>query len=140
MIIGHLLIPVLACELNDIPPPPFGSWVFNTLLLARSHIYLEYADIDCDVKEGKRTIAVVLGKPKSLTLVIALTVLESLSGFLILESVTLGLFSLFGIVVFLKAASDGSAGKEKTGVSISQSVVGAALMVFLWRSRTFTAR
>ena len=130
MIVGHFLIPLFACQINALPYPSVGSWLFNGFLLSRSHIWLEYADIECDKKEGKRTIAVVLGPRRALILVLSLTFLESLVGFLVLKSYVLGSFSLFGMVVFYK--SSGNKGVEKLSVSISQSLVGLLLMCYLW--------
>jgi 4-hydroxybenzoate polyprenyltransferase len=141
MIIGHLMIPILTCEINYIQYPSLESWVFHVLLLARSHIWLEYADIDVDSKEGKRTVAVVLGPRKALELVILLTLMESFCGFILLGSNILGLFSIFGAVVFLLASRQSSKTEsnrsvalpgDKLYVSISQSVIGAVLMVYLW--------
>ena len=138
MILGHLLIPLLACRINNLPFPSVSSTFFHVLLLSRSHIWLEYADIAVDKTEGKRTIAVVLGTSKTLRLVIAITVAESLCGFFLVQSVLLGLFSLFGIVVFLLASNkDGTVKEEKMHVSISQSVVGGLLMIYLWINRIF---
>ena len=135
MIAGHFMIPLLACKLNNLPIPSISSWIFHALLLSRSHLWLEYADIACDKKEGKRTIAVVLGFKKALYLVLALTFIESLVGFFMLESCMLGFFSFFGMVVFYLSASDNGVKEEKLNVSISQSLVGLVLMCYLWTNR-----
>jgi 4-hydroxybenzoate polyprenyltransferase len=139
MIIGHLLIPHLACRINHLPLPSFSSLVFHILLLSRSHIWLEYADIAVDRVAGKRTIAVALGHSKALVLVITLTVLESLCGFFMLGNSIVGLFSLFGVVVFVLSFDD-SDKKQKSSsvfVSVSQSLVGVGLMVYLWTNSVF---
>ena len=137
MILGHFLIPILACYINELEYPRAASWVFNGLLLARSHIWLEFADIAVDVKEGKRTLAVVVGPKWAFRTVISLTLLESLVGYVYLESAVLGLFSLFGVVVFSMNATDKGVKEEKVHVSISQSLVGVVLMCYLWINRVF---
>jgi len=142
MVIGHFLIPVLACVINDTPWPSKESWIFHALLLSRSHIWLEFADIGVDQVQGKRTIAVVLGHHVALRLVLVLTLLESLCAYFLLQSPVLGTFSLFGLGVFWFATARGS-GKtenstmkdEKLHVSVSQSIVGAVLMVYLWTQK-----
>ena len=137
MIVGHLMIPLLACEINGLPYPEIGSWLFNILLLARSHIWLEFADISCDAKEGKRTFAVVFGPRIAFRAVIVLTAFESLVAFVFLQSVVLSMFSLFGIVVFSLSATNSGVKEEKVHVSISQSIIGAALMMYIWIERVF---
>ena len=138
MIVGHFLIPVLSCHINQVPTPPVGSWIFHALLLTRSHIWLEYADIDVDRKEGKRTIAVALGHTNSLRLVLATTLLEAVSGYWLLNSIVLGTFSLFGAFVFALSASGDKTKQEKMHVSISQSLVGVVLMGWLWTNSVLT--
>jgi 4-hydroxybenzoate polyprenyltransferase len=137
MIVGHFMIPILSSHINGLPVPTTASWLFNGLLLARSHIWLEYADIACDLKECKRTFAVVFGAKIAFRTVIALTVLESIVATFLLESTLLGLFSLFGVVVFSLSAKDGGVKEEKVHVSVSQSLVGAALMIYVWHERIF---
>ena len=137
MIVGHFMIPILSSQINDLPLPTPASWLFNGLLLARSHIWLEYADITCDSKEGKRTLAVVFGPKTAFRTVIFLTVLESLVAMFLLNSPLLGLFSLFGVVVFSLSAKDGGVKEEKVHVSVSQSLVGAGLMMYVWKHRIF---
>lgn len=138
MIVGHFLIPILACSINGLEFPPAASWVFNGLLLARSHIWLEFADIAVDKKEGKRTFAVVVGPCVAFRTVIVLTLLESLVAFRFLHCWTLGAFSLFGVIVFYLNATDKGVKEEKMHVSISQSIVGVFLMIYLWTSAVFT--
>lgn len=135
MILGHFLIPLFSCQINDLSFPGLGSWIFNGFLLARSHIWLEFADIDCDAKAGKRTFAVRFGPIVAFRTVIALTLLESLSAWLLLESSLLALFSLFGVLVFWMSATNRGVKEEKVHVSVSQSLVGGALMVYLWIAR-----
>ena len=138
MIAGHFLSPLLSCRLNSLPLPSWESWLFHAFLLTRSHIWLEYEDIECDKKKHKNTIAVVLGHNATLTLIVILTCMESAVGFLLLNSALLGLFSLFGIIVFLLAANtkkSKSRSKSSLFVSVSQSIVGAILMVYLWYHR-----
>ena len=137
MIVGHFMIPILSSHINGLSVPTPASWLFNGLLLARSHIWLEYADIACDFKECKRTFAVVFGAKIAFRTVIALTVLESIVATFLLESTLLGLFSLFGVVVFSLSAKDGGVKEEKAHVSVSQSLVGAALMIYVWHERIF---
>ncbi len=137
MVVGHLMIPLLSCRINQLPVPGAGSWVFNVLLLMRSHIWLEFADISCDKKEGKRTFAVVFGPKIAFRTVICLTVLESLVAYFLLQSPLLGLFSLFGVVVFSVSTKDNKVKEEKVHVSISQSIVGAALMMYIWKQGIF---
>ena len=133
MILGHYLIPILSCLINDLSYPPIGSWLYHACLLARSHVWLEYADIECDKKEGKRTIAVALGPKLAFYFVIALTCCEAIIGFLVLECNVLGVFSFFGMVVFfLNSTKSGKVKNEKTHVSVSQSLVGAVLMMYVW--------
>ena len=145
MILGHLLIPLLSCELNRLPLPSWESWLFHCLLLSRSHLWLEFEDIVVDRRTNKRTIAVVIGENASLALIIILTILESLVGFFLLQCAVLGCFSLFGVVVFGSAAKQVTAktrrntsqveSKSSPFVSVSQSVVGAILMIYLWHYR-----
>lgn len=135
MIAGHFLIPLLSSRLNDVPMPSWESWLFHALLLSRSHIWLEFADILCDEKEGKRTIAVVLGHKLSLRLVLLLTALEAAVGYWLLNSLVLACFSLFGILVFYLSATAKGVKEEKVHVSISQSLVGVVLMCFLWYTK-----
>lgn len=138
MIIGHLLIPHFACRINGIHEwPSLGSIVFHIFLLSRSHIWLEYADIDVDEVAGKRTIAVVLGHRRALLLVLLLTAMEAVSGFLLLHSNVLGVFSLFGMLVFYHSSGKSSSKTDKSFVSVSQSLVGVVLMVYLWHQRVF---
>jgi 4-hydroxybenzoate polyprenyltransferase len=132
MIIGHFLIPLFSCQINGVDLPGPGSWTFNGLLLARSHIWLEFADIECDAKAGKRTFAVRFGPVVSFRTVIVLTLIEALSAWLLLESSILAVFSLFGVVVFWMSATDCGVKEEKVHVSVSQSLVGGALMIYLW--------
>ena len=134
MIVGHFLIPLLACHINGVPLPSLSSWIFNGLLLARSHIWLEYADIDVDRTRSKRTIAVALGKVGTLRLVILITLSESLVGFVLLSSAILGIFSLLGAVVFYTSAKQGN--ESKVHASVAQSAVGVFLMCYLWVSKT----
>lgn len=146
MIVGHFLIPWLSCQINSSPLPSSASWLFHALLLSRSHIWLEYEDISVDKLKGKNTIAVVVGERSTLTLIITLTAIEAAVGYYLLHSTVLAIFSLFGIVVFLVASSRKSSWKRpKTKpqsdslpfVSISQSLVGVLLMIYLWRNRVF---
>ena len=146
MIIGHLLIPLFSCKLNALPYPSWESWVFHCLLLSRSHLWLEFEDIIVDKRTNKRTIAVTLGEKNSLALIIILTLTESLVGFVLLKSTVLGFFSLFGVVVFMSAAKQvlantrgppRSVEKSSPFVSVSQSLIGAVLMVYLWKHRVF---
>jgi 4-hydroxybenzoate polyprenyltransferase len=137
MVVGHLMIPLLACRINKLALPGMGSWIFNILLLVRSHIWLEFADIACDEKEGKRTFAVVFGPKVAFRTVIFLTVLESLSAYFLLKSIVLSLFSLFGVVVFSLSTKEGKVKEEKVHVSVSQSVVGAMLMMYIWKEAIF---
>lgn len=138
MIAGHLLIPHLACRINGVSNPSFGSLVFHVLLLSRSHIWLEYVDMDVDIMSNKRTIAVVLGHKKTLIMVLFLTGMEAMVGFFLLESNVLGLFSLFGMIVFyISAEKEKSKKTDKLHVSVSQSLVGAVLMVYLWHAQVF---
>jgi 4-hydroxybenzoate polyprenyltransferase len=139
MILGHFMIPILSCRVNGLQYPNVASWLFNGLLLARSHIWLEFADIRCDAKEGKRTYAVVVGPKAAFRTVIFLTLLESFVAFFWLNSVFLSLFSLFGIVVFNLSARNDGVKEEKVHVSVSQSVVGAALMVYIWYMGIFVS-
>lgn len=136
MIAGHFLIPLFSCRINELPIPGLGSWIFNGLLLTRSHIWLEYADIFCDKQAGKRTFAVVVGPQASFRTVIGLTLMESFTAWWFLSSPVLALFSLFGVVVFSLSATKEGVKEEKVHVSVSQSLVGGALMVYLWTSKT----
>ena len=138
MILGHFLIPILSCHINNLPLPPASSWIYHSFLLSRSHIWLEFADIAVDKKEKKRTVAVVLGKENAFLVVVLLTVLESLSAFLLLESYVLGTFALFGIFVFWNA-KEGKVKQEKMLVSISQSIVGGLLMMYVWSNGVFSS-
>ena len=146
MIVGHLLIPLLSCEINALPFPSWQSWLFHSLLLSRSHLWLEFEDIAVDKKSNKRTIAVTIGESASLALIILLTIMESVVGFHLLHSSVLGSFSLFGVVVFASAAKQvvgKSRGetrqmdnqKSSPFVSVSQSIVGAVLMIYLWKHK-----
>ena len=130
MIAGHFLIPLLACRINRIPFPSLPSWIFNALLLARSHIWLEYADIEGDEKCNKRTLAVVMGKAATLRIVMALTLIEAFVGFFLLKSHLIGIFSVLGMIVFYIASS--RRGEFEMVVSTSQSVVGLYIMVYTW--------
>ena len=134
MIIGHFLIPILSCHLNNLPYPGVGSWVFHAFLLARSQLWLEMMDIAEDRSCGKRTVAVVVGKHATLVLILALTVLESITGFTLLQSHVLGFFSAFGAVLLLLMHVADSLGLkvDQKMVSISQSLVGVLLMLHVW--------
>ena len=133
MIVGHFLIPLLSCRLNQVPFPSFFSWLFNGLLLARSHIWLEFADIDVDKGSDKRTIAVFLGKCTTLRLVVLITLIEASVGFLLLKSTLVCLFSLLGVFVFCTSSAQGA--QNKVHVSVSQSLVGVCLMIYVWINR-----
>ena len=138
MILGHFLIPHLSCRMNSLPLPSWESWVFHSFLLSRSHIWLEYEDTLVDRAKGKKTIAVVIGDRATLTLIVVLTCMESAVGFFLLHSALLGFFSLFGILVFLWAAKTKKSEhhhKPSLFVSVSQSMVGALLMGYLWYHR-----
>jgi 1,4-dihydroxy-2-naphthoate octaprenyltransferase len=136
MVAGHFLIPILACRLNDIPHPGVGSWAFHALLLARSHLWLEMMDISEDVSCGKNTIAVCLGERLTFLLILSLTAMESWVGFHSLHSELVGFFSAFGalILVVMEASKCFGYSIDMKFVSICQSLVGAVLMLHVWRT------
>lgn len=138
MILGHFLIPALSCQINGVPLPSAASWMYHSLLLSRSHIWLEFADIEVDSREGKRTIAVFLGPKWSLALVLLLTFSEAVVSFSLLNSWVLAGFSLFGILVFWNGSTGAKVKKQKTLVSVSQTLVGAVLMGYLWYQGVFS--
>jgi len=98
-------------------------------------------DINEDRACGKNTIAVVIGQKPTLMLILFLTLLESWSGFVLLSSQLLGYFSAFGacLLLSLHLASHFGLQVDYKFVSVSQSIVGVVLMLYLWNQGVLLA-
>jgi 4-hydroxybenzoate polyprenyltransferase len=75
--LGYLLVFVGSSWLNDVPQPPWPTFVFGGLFAMHSHLFGEIMDVAPDRAAGRRTSASVLGIQRTKFLLVGFLAVES---------------------------------------------------------------
>ncbi len=74
--VGYLLVVVFSVLQNDVPWPPWPTWLYLALFCAQSQLMGEVMDVAPDRQAGRRTTATALGVGPTKLLIIAVVALE----------------------------------------------------------------
>ncbi|EER06992.1 hypothetical protein Pmar_PMAR000220 [Perkinsus marinus ATCC 50983] len=140
VLLGVSCITMFSCEINNIPLPSIGGWLFHWLAMARGQLHGEMIDIDDDAKCGKNTTVVKLGLLKAQWLMWTLTVCAALVSYSLLGSVVLSIYYIIDLALSVYCHLRGAASSiEKHTMTIFkvQSVLGIIYLSYAWSSQVF---
>ncbi|KAF4715796.1 hypothetical protein FOZ63_001283 [Perkinsus olseni] len=137
MVLGLSCITMFACEVNNVPSPSIGGWMFHWLAIARGQLYGEVIDIDDDAQVGKNTTAVKFGKLRAQQLMLALTVCEILVCYAQLASVYLTTYYVLDVLVQVCSASKrwGRIQEYKLAIFRVQTILRVVYLFYAWPNR-----
>ncbi|KAF4683700.1 hypothetical protein FOZ62_025352 [Perkinsus olseni] len=139
VLLGVSCITMFSCEINNIPIPSVGGWLFHWLAMTRGQLHGEMVDIDDDAKCGKNTTVVKLGRLKAQWLMWTLTACAALVTYVLLGSVVLTTYYLIDLAlsVYSHTRGAGSLEKHTTTIFKVQSILGVLYLFYAWSSQVF---
>ncbi|KAF4703116.1 hypothetical protein FOZ63_025817 [Perkinsus olseni] len=137
MLLGISCITMFSCDVNNVPTPSIGGWMFHWLAMARGQLFGEILDIEDDAQVGKNTTAVKIGGMRSQQLMFALTVCLALVSYILVGSVVLTVYYVVDMVLSVFSRKGVVVVPEKYTLLIfkARSALGVSYMFFAWCSQ-----